>query len=106
MHNAVFGAGAADSFRAAGVGVGAAGFQKKGDSNKLLNLHLHTLLPMSAVATYAKAFVASRVEIIPHPGLKFKSADEAESAGTSLSRRLIFLNLEMTLMGCHSNPPT
>ena len=46
-------------------------------------LHLHGLLPLRAVATYARAFAAATVELgaLAAPGLRFRSAADVEAAG-------------------------
>jgi len=54
-------------------------FHKK-DDPKMTELHLHTLLPLRAINTYAQAFATANVEIIPYPGLRFSEPLEAEAA--------------------------
>jgi len=46
-------------------------------------LHLHGLLPLGAVATYARAFAAAAVELgaIAAPGLRFGGAADVEAVG-------------------------
>jgi hypothetical protein len=80
LANAVFGTDSGEQLMAAGRGFH--GFHKKGD-DKLGLLRLHTVLPMASVATYARAFVASKVQVVTYPGLLYRNEAEAESAGVT-----------------------
>ena len=55
------------------------GFHSKDDPTSE-RLHLHTLLPLRAIGTYAHAVSCARVELVPYPGLRFSDVSELEAS--------------------------